>query len=59
MKVTFSVNSYDWDGDIMDAGIFLHFGNVRIKVAETGLEFQEFINNLEQMRNEISDNYKV
>jgi len=58
MKVTFSVNSYDWDGDIMDAGIFLHFGNVRIKVAETGLEFQEFINNLEQMRNEISDNYK-
>ena len=59
MDVSFSVHSYDWDGDIVESGIFLHFGNVRIKVAKTGSEFQDFINKLEQMRNEISDNYKV
>jgi hypothetical protein len=59
MEVTFSVHSYDWDGDIIERGIFLHFGNVRIRVAETGSEFQDFVNRLEQMRNEISDNYKV
>lgn len=34
-----SVNEYDNEGDLMDAGIFIHFGEVRVKVAETPDEF--------------------
>jgi hypothetical protein len=32
--VMFSVNDYDSDGDIRDRGIFLNFGDTRIKVAD-------------------------
>jgi len=59
-KVTFSVNNYDNDGDVLDRGIFLHFGpDVRIKVARDVKEFQGFIDNLQEMKTEIEENYLV
>ena len=30
MKVMFSVNSYDYEGDIVDRAIFLHVGDITI-----------------------------
>lgn len=41
-EVTFSVNEYDYEGDIFNTGIFLHFGNCRILVAKN----PEFLNSL-------------
>lgn len=42
MNVNFSINHYDFDGDIIEKGIFLHFDNVRIKVANTMEEYEDF-----------------
>jgi hypothetical protein len=33
IDITFTVNSYDQDGDVVEEGIFLHFGETRIRVA--------------------------
>jgi len=35
--IIFSVHDYDQDGDAVDRGIFLHFGETRVKVAERKL----------------------
>ena len=53
----FSVNSYDRDGDISSKGIFLHFGDVRIKVADSHRGFDAFVKYLETMSEEIIENY--
>lgn len=55
--VLFSVNEYDLDGDCTDHGIFLHFGNTRIKAAETLQDFKEMVDHLEMMISEIEENY--
>lgn len=57
MKVYFSVNDYDFEGDLIDKNIRLHFGDTSIKVAETIKEFDDFIEQLQKMRDEIVDNY--
>jgi len=53
----FSINDYDKDGDISDEGIFLHFDDTRIKVAKDIKEFDQVIESLKTMRNEIAENY--
>ena len=55
--VCFSINDYDQDGDCHDSGIFLHFGDTRIKAANNMAEFEGFIEHLESMRDEIKENY--
>ena len=52
-EILFSVNSYDSDGDIFEPGIFLHFGNTRILVAESAEVFAEIIPHFEAMLDEI------
>lgn len=56
-KPTFSVNSYDNDGDRTESGIYLNFGEVRIRVAENINEFSDFISHLEKIHVEIEENY--
>jgi hypothetical protein len=54
----FTVNRYDRDGDITEAGVFLHFeNNTIIKVADTVGEFDKFIEALQTMSKEIKENY--
>jgi hypothetical protein len=53
----FSVHSYDKDGDIHDPGIYLHFGSVRVKVAETLDQFAVYGGRLERCEKEIRENY--
>lgn len=57
-KVTFSVHNYDSDGDIQEPGIYLHFGDTRVKVAENLEEFGAFIQRLKDMSTEIEENYR-
>ena len=60
MKLTdimFSVHDYDQDGDIHTSGIFLHFGEVRIKVADNLEEFKAVAERISGMTNEIAENY--
>jgi hypothetical protein len=54
---TFSLNEYDVDGDVNDTAIFLHFGDFRLKVAENMEQYQAFIDHLETIKTELSENY--
>jgi len=55
----FSINIYDQDGDLIDEGIFLHYGKTSIKVASTLAGFQEYIKSLQHMIVEITENYNI
>ena len=57
MEVTFSVNSYDKDGDILEGGIFLHFGGTRVKVCEGINNLDEFVRDITAIAEEIKENY--
>lgn len=56
--VLFSVHDYDQDGDILERGIFLHFGSTRVKVAETLKEFKTVTDTISGMVEEIKENYR-
>ena len=54
---TFSVNTYDRDGDLGEEGVFLHFGVVSVKVSESIEGFRHFRNYLATMEKEIVENW--
>lgn len=55
--VLFSVHRYDSDGDVYEEGIFLHFGEVGVKVANDINDFDNFIGDLQKMKDEIKEKY--
>lgn len=55
--ILFSVNEYDKDGDITERGIFLHFGETRVKAAENLEEFRSIYNQIANIIDEIEKNY--
>lgn len=55
--IYFSVHDYDFEGDIFDNGVFLHFGETRIKVAENPDEFKAVAKRINGMAEEITENY--
>ena len=54
-KIYFSVNDFDRDGDISDQGIYLHFGETRVKVADDLKEYGSFVDTVERMESEIAE----
>lgn len=54
--IGFSVNDYDWEGDAMQEGIFLHFGETRIFIAKDLDGFKNFIKHLNSMYEELKEN---
>jgi hypothetical protein len=56
-KPTFAINTYDRDGDTMDEGIFLHFGDTTLKVADDKDGFAAFIEHLNSIETEIRENW--
>lgn len=54
-RVMFSVDSHDRDGDACEEGIYLHFGEVRIRVAVTIEEYDQLVARLSSLRPEIAD----
>jgi hypothetical protein len=55
--ISFSVHDYDFEGDIFDSGIFLHFGDTRIKIADNLEEFKAVAHRINDMGEEIAENY--
>ena len=56
-NITFSIHDFDRDGDIIEPGVFLNFGQARIRVAGDLIEFRTVIAHLESMAVEIEENY--
>lgn len=56
MNVTFSINEYDFEGDIVEKGIYLHFGHTKIKVADNMEEYEDFLINLYTIKTELLEN---
>lgn len=55
--VMFSVHEYDADGDVVERGIYLHFGETRIKVSDNLKDFRDVADRIASMIDEIADNY--
>ena len=55
--IVFSVNEYDSDGDATDKGVFLHFGEARVKAADSIDDFLSIVQHMNAMVREIEDIY--
>lgn len=55
-EILFSVNDNDYEGDVIESGVYLHFGDVRIKVADDLNGFKAFVKRIAGMTEEIADN---
>ena len=47
IDITFSISRYDYEGDKVEDGIYLHFGDTCVKVADSPSEAPQL---LEQIR---------
>lgn len=59
MKVLFSVNRYDDDGDVVGEGVYLHFGETIVRVAETTEDLDAFEKNIKDLIEEVRTNYSL
>lgn len=59
MDISFLVNLYDQNGDIIEEGIYLFVDNTSIKVGRSFNEFKDFLNRLNKMLPEIEKNSKL
>jgi hypothetical protein len=57
MKVAFSIDLFDDDGDVFEYGIYLHFDNKVIIRLESFSELQGIAGDLNRIVKEIADNY--
>ena len=55
--IVFSVNEHDSDGDATDKGVFLHFGETRVKAADSIDDFRSIVQHMNAMVREIEENY--
>ncbi|MEC6413635.1 hypothetical protein ACOTJC_29005 [Achromobacter xylosoxidans] len=55
--IFFSVNRYDCDGDLIEEGIFLHFGDTSVKAADSFRDFRNLPGCIQSMVDEIAANY--
>ena len=55
MKVSFSINQYDEDGDAFDQCLLLHFGETSIIRLASVQELKEVIENLNKIVKEIEN----
>ena len=52
--ITFSIHRYDCDGDMMQEGVFLHFGDCAVvKVSDSVLEFFNFVSRIKAIERDI------
>lgn len=60
MKVTFSIDLHDKDGDKFESGIYLHFGDVAIIRFEGYADLEKFIHGFkERTLKEIRENLGI
>ena len=56
-EIKFSVNEYDKDGDLVEKGVFLHFGDTRVKASDSIKDFYDITRHFENMCDEIESVY--
>lgn len=56
-SISFMINEYDSDGDILEEGIFINFGHTRLKICETLDEFDKFVHIIKGIQKEIGQEY--
>ena len=54
-NISFSVHEYDRDGDIVERGIYLHFGDTRVKVSDDIENFKDVVLHIAAMVREIGE----
>jgi hypothetical protein len=59
MKLTFSVNRFDNEGDVIDNCILLHINETTILKLVNMEELNNVIKQLENIKNEITENYNI
>lgn len=58
--ITFSIHRYDCDGDMMQEGVFLHFGDCAVvKVSDSVLEFFNFVSRIKAIEREIEGYFTI
>ena len=58
-QILYTIGIYDSDGDLVEGGVFLHFGSTIVKAAETVEEFKTITGHMEVMVKEIEENYEA
>lgn len=57
-NITFSVNTYDYAGDIIDKGIYFHIDDtISIKMATNLEDLDALIETIKNIKKEIKENY--
>lgn len=59
MDILFSVNTYDNDGDIEEEGVFLHFDDTRVRVADNPEDFVDVVYQIRKIQEELLELYKA
>jgi hypothetical protein len=57
MKIYFSRNLHDDDGDVTVKGLFLHFDEMTIIRLENEKELEQVVANLQRIQQELAENY--
>ena len=58
--ITFSIHRYDCDGDMMQEGVFLHFGDCAVvKVSDSVLEFFNFVSRIKAIERELEGHFTI
>lgn len=58
MKVYYSINEFDSEGQVSEFGVFLHFGETRIRVAEDDEGFAAFSEDVKTTLSQIQHRLK-
>ncbi|QDP66529.1 MAG: hypothetical protein Tp1111DCM1126091_35 [Prokaryotic dsDNA virus sp.] len=58
MDILFSVNTYDSGGDIEEEGVFLHFEDTRVRVADKPEDFVDVVYQIRKIQEELLERYK-
>jgi hypothetical protein len=56
-RILYSIDEYDKDGDRSEEGIYLHFGDTKIKIADRPENTPGVIADLEQLINQLHGEY--
>jgi hypothetical protein len=58
MFISYSINDYDGDGNLYDKGIFLHFNDIRLKIAKDREELKKFFEAMENLKKHLLEEEK-
>ncbi len=56
MKITYSINEYDFEGDIVEEGIYLDSENTKIKMVNNIKEYKDFVSEFILVTEEMPSN---